>query len=148
MFFAGLRTPIAATVIAVAVVACSHNSVEDETNQAARPVAARASAETAIRRSFHDPSTARFRDEQTFEADKHAGLIVCGVFGGPGFEGGADFVWGSTDSISPGLKTLATMGPDAFSALQIAACTDTPGEGAQPSDAAQNQQTPTGSVGI
>ena len=56
-----------------------------------------------------------------------------------GMTGYSDFVWGTADSLSPGLKTLAGIGADEFSGLQVKACTDTPGVADQAEIQVENQ---------
>lgn len=104
---------------------------------------AKASAETAIRNTLANPASAQFQNEQIFMVTGHPGSVVCGDFADKDRSGGmtgySDFVWGTADSLSPGLKTLEGIGTDEFSGLQMKACTDTPGVADQAEAQVQNQ---------
>ncbi len=112
----------------------------DETQDSAD---AKASAETAIRNTLANPASAQFQNEQIFMVTGHPGSVVCGDFADKDRSGGmtgySDFVWGTADSLSPGLKTLAGIGADKFSGLQMKACTDTPGIADQAETQVENQ---------
>ena len=104
---------------------------------------AKASAESAIRNTLANPASARFQNEQVFMVTGHPGSVVCGDFADKDSSGGktgySDFVWGTAASLSPGLKTLAGIGADEFSGLQMKVCTDTPGVADQAETKVENQ---------
>ena len=138
------RTLITSALIAASLCSCSKGPSErmsvDDTQALAD---AKASAETAIRNTLENPASAQFQNEQIFMVTGHPGSVVCGDFADKDRSGGmtgySDFVWGTADSLSPGLKTLAGIGVDEFSGLQMKACTDTPGVADQAETQIQNQ---------
>ncbi len=138
------RTLITSALVAASLCSCSKSPSEgmsgDETQDSAD---AKASAETAIRNTLANPASAQFQNEQIFMVTGHPGSAVCGDFADKDRSGGmtgySDFVWGTADSLSPGLKTLAGIGADKFSGLQMKTCTDTPGVTDQAETQVENQ---------
>lgn len=110
------------------------------------PPDGRTAAEAAIRQAL--PSRAiSFRDVQSFSAQGHAGAVVCGVYHAD-LENDVSFVWGASDSISPGLNTQTSIGVDPFLRAQIAYCVDQPSDADNAGVANGQVSQPTSNVNV